>query len=197
MKGNHHVPHSEESKRKMSEARRGVAAIWRRRPTIYIRGVINFRCGSCHGFFPRDSFPLERRTLLGIKSQCKKCHSACSVKSLDRDKKKQRSTINEANRRARMSGSTGVVSKSDWESVKVILGELCLKCGSREDITCDHIVPLSKGGIHHPTNLQPLCRTCNEIKQARTADYRPPDKIRLIESLWVISFRRIEQSPCK
>jgi hypothetical protein len=37
----------------------------------------------------------------------------------------------------------------------------CLKCGTAENLTIDHILPLSRGGNDDMTNLQALCRTCN------------------------------------
>jgi len=40
----------------------------------------------------------------------------------------------------------------------------CCACGSREDITIDHIYPESKGGSSDPSNLQTLCRVCNSKK---------------------------------
>lgn len=33
--------------------------------------------------------------------------------------------------------------------------------------TWDAIVPLARGGTHHPSNLQPACRECNSSKGAR------------------------------
>ncbi|RJQ68090.1 HNH endonuclease [Pseudonocardiaceae bacterium YIM PH 21723] len=36
-----------------------------------------------------------------------------------------------------------------------------------EDLTADHIVPLSKDGTHQRSNLQVLCRTCNAAKGNR------------------------------
>lgn len=43
----------------------------------------------------------------------------------------------------------------------------CLQCGSVEDLTVDHIVPLSRGGKSTPHNLQTLCRSCNAAKRDR------------------------------
>jgi 5-methylcytosine-specific restriction endonuclease McrA len=51
-------------------------------------------------------------------------------------------------------------------------GGYCLACGSTENITADHIVPLTRGGAHSLYNLQPLCNVCNSRKGARVIDYR-------------------------
>jgi 5-methylcytosine-specific restriction endonuclease McrA len=67
-----------------------------------------------------------------------------------------------------------------------------LKCGAEGKPQQDHIIPLAKGGVHHPTNLQPLCRKCNERKQARTVDYRTPDQRAAIAAKWGIEFKRTE-----
>jgi hypothetical protein len=40
----------------------------------------------------------------------------------------------------------------------------CVRCGAREDLTIDHIVPVSKGGTDWIVNLQVMCRSCNSKK---------------------------------
>jgi 5-methylcytosine-specific restriction endonuclease McrA len=40
----------------------------------------------------------------------------------------------------------------------------CVACGSRNKITMDHVVPISRGGRHSEGNLQPLCLSCNSGK---------------------------------
>lgn len=51
-------------------------------------------------------------------------------------------------------------------------GHKCLLCGSREDLTLDHIVPKSKGGKLIYNNLQTLCKQCNASKGQRKSDLR-------------------------
>ena len=51
-------------------------------------------------------------------------------------------------------------------------GGTCLRCGTTEDLTIDHIVPRSQGGSNQSDNLQVLCEPCNAAKGARFYDYR-------------------------
>lgn len=43
----------------------------------------------------------------------------------------------------------------------------CVDCGSREDLTVDHVHPESKGGPTTLANLATRCRSCNSRKGVR------------------------------
>ena len=43
-------------------------------------------------------------------------------------------------------------------------GGKCIKCGNRELLEFDHIIPVSKGGSSTERNIQLLCETCNRTK---------------------------------
>lgn len=40
----------------------------------------------------------------------------------------------------------------------------CKRCGSRENLEFDHIVPVSRGGSNTEKNIELLCRSCNRRK---------------------------------
>jgi 5-methylcytosine-specific restriction endonuclease McrA len=72
-------------------------------------------------------------------------------------------TNNMRARRAAQS-SAEAATVQDWLDVLAAHGRKCAACDTTERIECDHIVPISKGGLHLKNNLQPLCRTCNASK---------------------------------
>lgn len=66
-------------------------------------------------------------------------------------------------RRARKSFLPDNFSTADWQLCLRYWGDRCATCGSDENIQADHWIPLSApncpGTI--PSNMIPLCRTCN------------------------------------
>lgn len=63
------------------------------------------------------------------------------------------------------------VSASDWEAIRRQVferdGHACVYCGGDDRIACDHILPLSKGGLSTLDNLATACRPCNSSKGDR------------------------------
>jgi len=77
------------------------------------------------------------------------------------------------NRRARIKGNGGRITKAEWQAVLDKYGHKCLHPGcERTDITMDHVKPLALGGTHTADNVQPLCEYHNKAKYNKTVDYR-------------------------
>lgn len=57
-------------------------------------------------------------------------------------------------------------TEEEWEALSLVLG-CCQRCGSTEDLTKEHIIPIGKGGANTLDNLSVLCRGCNELKGSK------------------------------
>ena len=54
------------------------------------------------------------------------------------------------------------------KEIEKLYSSPCCNCGSNENQSVDHVIPLSRGGTHSIGNLMTLCRSCNSSKHART-----------------------------
>lgn len=59
----------------------------------------------------------------------------------------------------------------------------CMACGKTEQLSMDHIIPVSKNGPHEISNIQVLCSSCNTIKGTKTIDYRPKEFLEFITKI--------------
>ena len=78
-------------------------------------------------------------------------------------------------RRARKLGAIGSYTEDEWAALKAEYNYMCLCCKQQEPfikLSVDHVVPLVLGGSNDISNIQPLCRSCNSRKHAKSTDYR-------------------------
>lgn len=62
---------------------------------------------------------------------------------------------------------SGTYTSEEWlESVRNF-SYSCAYCGSKSNLTVDHIIPISKNGANKQYNVIPACSTCNSSKGAR------------------------------
>lgn len=53
------------------------------------------------------------------------------------------------------------------------------QCGSRDRVQCDHIIPVSQSGTHHPDNLRDICKPHHDRKTAQEGGgYRQRGRVR-------------------
>lgn len=157
-------------------------------------------CSKCGITKSSTEFNKEPLNINGLSSWCKECKNKQSAlwRSKNRDKdcaRKEKyyaenrlSMIEKAclwakenvekkhshykNRRAKLNGSSGNVTAGQWKEILDKYGNKCLRCGTTERLSQDHVVPLELGGLHSVDNLQPLCRSCNSKKHTKIIDYR-------------------------
>lgn len=75
------------------------------------------------------------------------------------------------NRRCRILENGGFHTNGEWEFLKAQYNFSCAHCQVQEPfvrLQRDHIIPVSKGGSNNIENIQPLCKTCNLRKGAKT-----------------------------
>lgn len=108
------------------------------------------------------------------KGQPKYCLN-CREESLRRSWKAQHLTAKNR-RKSRLKGNGGSFTAREWISMCERFGNRCIgpDCNvvGLENLTVDHIIPISKGGRNEISNIQPLCHACNVKKSDQTIDYR-------------------------
>lgn len=71
----------------------------------------------------------------------------------------------EIKRKHQIKTSDCTLTRKQWQEIKEAHNHTCAYCGRKmERLEMDHIIPLSKGGIHTAANIVPACRTCNAKK---------------------------------
>ena len=106
----------------------------------------------------------------GLRGRARIGSLAGNWRGLGSDGRRLKARLGDAARRA--SYRAGSVTNDEWLTLCGGCGNRCLSCGTTGPLTPDHVVPLSRGGIHSITNLQPLCLACNMRKHTKTIDYR-------------------------
>jgi hypothetical protein len=56
---------------------------------------------------------------------------------------------------------------ADDERLKMVLPQACCYCGSRQNLSVDHLISTKRGGANSGDNLVWACRSCNSSKAAR------------------------------
>jgi 5-methylcytosine-specific restriction endonuclease McrA len=114
-------------------------------------------------------------TLRGTPSSCETRDAFNSLIRYEKYRKVRRKQVAKNSgdvRRLREVSAPGFHDEAEWQALLQRFGGICLRCGSAENITKDHVEPLSEGGSNYIDNLQPLCRSCNSWKATRTIDFR-------------------------
>ena len=114
-------------------------------------------CFGCHQLKETGEFK-------SCSSQCNDCAKEAHVRL---------ARLNHNLRAVRIAFSELHHTDNEWVILLHACEGKCLKCGSTERLSRDHIQPLVCGGSDGIENIQPLCLRCNLSKHTKTVDYRP------------------------
>ncbi len=74
--------------------------------------------------------------------------------------------VRQRNRVARVKGApgNGWSKKEEMQLIDDYCGR-CAYCGNKlEEVTMDHVIPITRGGVHSIENIVPACLSCNSSK---------------------------------
>lgn len=123
------------------------------------------------GFYSES---LNRRML--VKDNVSKARSAAGKRGANskwgtETSERERNNAKKRSERLAEARKKGTHTAEEWKEMLEFFGE-CVKCGSKERLCKDHIVPLYQGGSDGIENLEPLCMSCNSAKGPDDTDYR-------------------------
>lgn len=100
------------------------------------------KCSICKDNQPPSNFPLSITMETGLHNHCYKCAATSQGNGGIRD----------------------FIFMPDKDNISYMKDDKCILCGSSDNLSVDHIVPISKGGVDRISNKQTLCRKCNSSK---------------------------------
>jgi len=80
------------------------------------------------------------------------------------DKGRLAARMAQSRRRALIAQSVNDFTSDQWLAILAEFGEVCAYCGSPDQMTHDHVVPIAKGGDNTASNIVPACKPCNSSK---------------------------------
>ncbi|NDB58916.1 HNH endonuclease [bacterium] len=91
---------------------------------------------------------------------------------IERASRERNRDKNRPSKNARQSVRNRLVSSSKYviiyKDLKRIYSQPCFNCGSMNNQSLDHRIPLSRGGEHKIGNMLTLCQPCNASKHSKT-----------------------------
>ncbi|MFD8618285.1 HNH endonuclease [Streptomyces sp. NPDC059513] len=141
---------------------------------------------------PEENFNKSKKAKDGLQSYCRNCQKGAHKETWagyyqeNRDKRLENTSVWKKGNPEKVAA----YGKKRYETIKAqtpmpimsnyrevvfgFYGEKCMKCDSLDDLTIDHIIPISKGGEHGLWNMQVLCAGCNNRKrELQETDFRP------------------------
>jgi len=129
------------------------------KPSHFKKYKRHFCCRKCYSLFRKYLLPFtEQHAYKGIR----KFGESKQVYHRNYCKNNPENISHLKSRRyAREKNAEGSHSLQEWNELKEKFNQKCAICGEFKKLTKDHVIPLSKGGTDYISNIQPLCKNCN------------------------------------
>lgn len=132
--------------------------IIKKNPDVIVDGDVCRVCTKCGRIAPLGSgFGKDRASFGGYRPYCIECLN---------EYKRHDSLV----RRFREMNLLHQLTPEQWHEANKYFNNRCAYCYGKDDITHDHVVPISKGGHYIKCNIIPACRICNSSKGNRNME---------------------------
>lgn len=133
------------------------------------------KCNKCNEVKPFNEMVKDKTYSDGHKAQCKECRNK-TRKLTDRLHRLTHPLVQKeasVNTCARARGYKNLTTKGWCIRLYEYWNHSCALCGfdNVKALQVDHMVPLSRGGLHEDSNLVLLCANCHCIKGQDTIGY--------------------------
>jgi len=72
--------------------------------------------------------------------------------------------VDRLKRKSNKKGLISSYSRKEWQECKQFFNHACAYCGSKDSLTQDHVISISKNGPYAADNIVPSCGSCNSRK---------------------------------
>ena len=122
------------------------------------------KCRLCGEIKAIDEFEKDKRVKTGYTTRCKSCKASLNNKSDN--------LYRTLKQRSKKDGQPLEVTRKELQALLSAFDGKCVYCDATEEETgqpfhVDHIIPVSKSGRHHISNLVVACPSCNAQKGNR------------------------------
>lgn len=131
---------------------------------------LNYYCKSCNSARGLKRYYAKKDQILANihKDRKENYEHRIEIERKSRAKNKEKWRLS---RNARQSIRNRIINSDVYiileKDLRRIYSSPCINCGSKENQSLDHIIPLSRGGTHSIGNITTLCLTCNMKKHNR------------------------------
>lgn len=108
-------------------------------------------------------------------------------------REENRKIARESERRRRARKRNAIVEQIDEDKIYKRDCNKCVYCGSVNNLTLDHIIPIAKNGNHTENNLVIACQSCNSSKQDKPLEKWLMTKFGIVGENKLATIRKINR----